>query len=143
MEKIVSLRDDAAEMTRLAEAAFSEAVGPVAPKGKQEAFSASLSELNKGRRRLEGAYHAPAVRAIVAAFKKHQRLGELSSGVWWGNRFKRSYGDGGIRYLSADDVFTTNAHDMKNILVDSGDGHEDLKVKQGWLVMAAQAKFTG
>lgn len=143
VEEIVALRDAAAEKTRLAEAAFSDAVGQIASKGKQEGFSTSLRELSKGRRRFEGAYHTPSVRAIVAAFKRHQRLGELSSGVWWGNRFKRSYGDGGIPYLSADDVFTTNAHDIKNILVDSGDGHEDLQVKQGWLIMACSGQIYG
>jgi hypothetical protein len=143
VEEIVALRDAAAEKTRLAEAIFSEAVGQIAPKSKQEGFSLSLMDLNKGRRRMEGAYHAPAVRAIVAAFKKHQRLEELSNGVWLVNRFKRSFGDGGIPYLSADDVFTTNAHNIRNMLVDSGDGHEKLLVKQGWIIMARSGQTYG
>lgn len=140
---IVSLRDDAAEKTLLAEAAFSEAVGKLAPKGRQEGFSMSLRALGSGRRRLEAAYHTPAVQSIVSAFKKSQRLEELSNGIWWGNRFKRSYGDGGIPYLSADDVFTTNPHEIKNILVDHDDGHERLFVKQGWLIMACSGQIYG
>ena len=140
---IVTLRNNAAEKTHLAEGAFSEAVGTIVPKGKQEGFSRSLRELSRGRRRLEAAYHAPAVQSIVSAFKKSQRLKELSNGVWWGNRFKRSYGDGGIPYLSADDVFTTNPHEIKSILVDHDDGHENLFVKQGWLIMACSGQIYG
>jgi hypothetical protein len=140
---IVTLRNDAAEKTHLAEAAFSEAVETLLPRGKSEGFSMSMLKLNGGRRRLEAAYHAPTVQSIVSAFTKSQRLEELSNGVWWGNRFKRSYGDGGIPYLSADDVFTTNPHEIKNILVDHDDGHENLFVKQGWLVMACSGQIYG
>jgi len=140
---IVTLRNDAAEKTHVAEAKFSKAVGPIVPRGRQEGFSMSMLGLNGRRRRLEAAYHAPAVQSIVSAFKKSQRLEELSNGVWWGNRFKRSYGDGGVPYLSADDVFTTNPHEIKNILVDHNDGHEKLFVKQGWLVMACSGQIYG
>jgi hypothetical protein len=92
---------------------------------------------------LEAAYHTPVVRAIIARFRRWQPLAELTDGVWWGNRFKRSYGDGGIPYLSADDVFTTNPHEIKQILVDHDDGHEQLFVKQGWLIMACSGQIYG
>lgn len=141
--EIVESRNNAAEMMHRAETAFSEAVGATTPRGKPEGFSVSLQEVSRGRRRLEAAYHTPAVRAIVEKIHKWQRLEELTNGVWWGNRFKRSYGESGIPYLSADDVFTTNPHEIKCILVDHDDGHEQLFVKQGWLIMACSGQIYG
>jgi hypothetical protein len=143
VQEIVECRNAAAEMTHRAETAFLEAVGVTKVKGKAEGFSVSLRDVSRGRRRLEAAYHTPVVRAIIARFRRWQPLAELTDGVWWGNRFKRSYGDGGIPYLSADDVFTTNPHEIKQILVDHDDGHEQLFVKQGWLIMACSGQIYG
>jgi hypothetical protein len=141
--EIVESRNNAADMTHRAEEAFSEAIGAAKQKGKLIGFSISLGDVIRGRRRLEAAYHTPTVRAIISSFDRWQHLEELTDGVWWGNRFRRSYGNGGIPYLSADDVFTTNPHEIKNILVDHDDGHEQLFVKQSWLIMACSGQIYG
>jgi hypothetical protein len=143
VENILQCRNSAAEMTRCAETALSEAVGFTRTKEKNEGFSVPLRDVIRRRRRLEAAYHTPRVRRIIASFRRCQPLAELTDGVWWGNRFRRTYGDSGIPYLSADDVFTTNPHEIKQILVDHEDGHERLFVKQGWLVMACSGQIYG
>ena len=102
-----------------------------------------LSAAAAGRRRLEAAYHTPRARAIIRAFNKWERLGDITDGIWWGNRFKRHYGENGIPYLSADDVFTTNPYAPKRILVEPNDGHESYFVKRGWLVMACSGQTYG
>jgi hypothetical protein len=143
VSEIVSCRNLAAEMTVGAERVFLEALGGNAPREEREGFGIVLSEVLRGRRRFEAAYHSPTVRAILSTFKKWEKLGDLTDGVWWGNRFKRSYGDSGIPYLSADDVFTMNPYDIKQILVDHEDGHEQLFVKQGWIIMACSGQTYG
>lgn len=140
---IVSCRNNAARLRDAAEAAFAEAVGPVQSPDRDEGFSVRLDAASAGRRRLEAAYHSPRVRAIIRAFQKWERLGDITEQVWWGKRFKRHYGDSGIRYLSADDVFTTNPYTETRILVDPQDGHESFFVERGWLIMACSGQTYG
>jgi hypothetical protein len=59
------------------------------------------------------------------------------------NRFKRFFGDGGIPYLNADELFTVNASDTKRILVAPADNHKDYFVKSGWIVMARSGQIYG
>jgi hypothetical protein len=141
--EIVSCRDKAARLRDSAEKAFSDAVGFVGEVGKEYGFTVRLSAIAGGRRRLEGAYYTPHVQAIMRRFKKWERLGDITERVWWGNRFKRYYGDNGIPYLSADDVFTANPYASTKILVDANDGHEDFFVERGWLIMACSGQIYG
>ncbi|MGA2792778.1 MAG: hypothetical protein ABSE69_04480 [Roseiarcus sp.] len=140
---IVACRNKAAAMTEAAESAFARAIGHVDIAGAEEGFTVRLSDVISGRRRFEGAYHAPRVRAIIRRFKKWDLLGKITSRVWWGNRFRRHYGDSGIPYLSADDVFTTNPYWHRRILVKPDDGHESFFVKSGWLIMACSGQIYG
>ena len=84
-----------------------------------------------------------SVRAIVDCFDRSAPLGELTERVWWGKRFRRHYGNGGVPYLSADDVFTANPYSQRNILVAPDDGHEDYFVREGWLLMACSGQVYG
>ena len=52
-------------------------------------------------------------------------------------------GNGGVPYLSADDVFTANPYSQRNILVAPDDGHEDYFVREGWLLMACSGQVYG
>lgn len=104
--EIVSCRDNAARLRNLAEETFAKAVGSIDVQEAESGFSVPVSAAFSRRRRLEAAYHSPHVRAIVRSFAKWERLGTITEKVWWGKRFKRHYGEGGIPYLSADDVFT-------------------------------------
>lgn len=140
---IVASRNDAARLRNEAEAAFAKAVGSPLDSAPEYGFTVNLGALRTGRRRLEAAYHTPQVKAIVGRFKEWQPLGEMTSAVWWGKRFRRHYGDGGIPYMSADDLFTTNPHSSTKILVDPEDGHEAFFVERGWLLMACSGQTYG
>jgi|GEM_PF-513850 len=141
--EIVACRDKAAAMTESAESAFAEALSLSSIPNTEEGFGVRLSDIVAGRRRFEASYHTPRVRAIIESFKRKDLLGAITSGVWWGNRFKRHYGDNGIPYLSDDDVFTTNPYTHRRILVQPEDGHESFFVKKGWLIMACSGQVYG
>jgi hypothetical protein len=141
--EIVSCRDNATHLRKSAEDAFEKAVGPIDARETEHGFSTPLKAVLSGRRRLEAAYHAPYVQAIVRSFGKWERLGDITEKVWWGNRFKRHYGEGGIPYRSADDLFTMNPYGSTQILVNSEDGHENFFVEQGWLLMACSGQTYG
>lgn len=143
VQAIISCRNSAARLRDAAERTFAEAVGSVESSATEKGFTVHLSDIASGRRRFEGAYHTPHVQAIVARFKQWERLGDITDGVWWGSRFRRHYGESGIPYLSADDVFTTNPYTSTRILVDPEDGHESYFVKRGWLVMACSGQTYG
>lgn len=141
--EIVSCRDNAARLRRLAEDAFEKAIGFNSPTHREHGFSIPISAAFSGRRRLEAAYHAPQIQAIACSFEKWERLGDITEEVWWGKRFKRHFGEGGISYLSADDVFTMNPNEVRKILVDPTDGHENFFVERGWLLMACSGQVYG
>ena len=67
------------------------------------------SELSSGRRRLEGSFHAISVKSLLKRLRKYAVRVDLLSGIvkrtWWMTRFSRSFGDNGVRYMSADDLF--------------------------------------
>lgn len=95
------------------------------------------------RQRFEGNYFSPEATTLLKQFKKWQPLSELSERVWWLSRFKRFYGDGGIPYLSADELFAVNPLGKRKILVAPGDGHEKYFVRAGWIVMACSGQVYG
>jgi hypothetical protein len=74
---------------------------------------------------------------------RFELLGELTSGVWWGNRFKRIPSPSGRPYLSADDLFTTNPYDIEKIVVAGGGSSDHLAVEPGWIVMACSGQTYG
>ena len=141
--EIVALRNDASRLRDAAEQAFQNAVGPIAITASEEGFSVQLGAASVGRRRLEAAYHAPIVAGILSRFQRWEALGDITQRVWWGKRFKRHYGEAGIPYLSADDVFTRNLYSPTRIVVTPDDGHEDFFVKRGWLLMACSGQVYG
>jgi hypothetical protein len=141
--EIVACRNEAATMTEAAEATFAKAVGPTSAITGEDGFTVPLDSVVAGRRRFEAAYHAPNVQAIIRNFKRSDALGDITSAIWWGKRFKRHYGDGGIPYVSADDVFTTNPYTSRRILVSPEDGHESFFVERGWLIMACSGQIYG
>jgi len=142
-QEIVRCRDLANEKRAEAQDIFLSAVGSPQLKDREDGFSVSINSLKNRRRRFEAEYHSPIVRAIIDQFERYVELGDLCDGVWWGKRFKRNYGDAGIPYLSADDLFTTNRYYQQRILVKPDDGHESFFVKAGWLLMACSGQTYG
>src|SRR2546423_1243876 len=112
-------------------------------KQKEDGFVVRASSMFDGRRRLEGAYHTPRASAILARFNRFDRLRDVTKRIWWMNRFRRFYGDGGIPYLSADELFTINPQENKRILVDPAGKHRDYFVEPGWIVMACSGQVYG
>jgi hypothetical protein len=143
IKRILDLRNDAHRLAEEADTLFAEAVGPIKPKQKEEGFAIRASDISGGRRRLEASYHSPQVAAILQRFKRFDRLRNVTERVWWMSRFKRFYGEDGIPYLSADELFTVNPQETKRILVDPDDNHRDYFIEPGWIVMACSGQVYG
>jgi hypothetical protein len=143
VQGILDLRNEAYRLAEAADARFARAMGPLDVDQKQDGFLVRACDLRLGRRRLEASYHVPHVAAILKRMKKHDRLGDVTKRVWWMPRFKRHYGDAGIPYLSADELFTVNPQEIKRILVKPGDKHSDYFVRRGWIIMACSGQIYG
>lgn len=141
--RILDLRNEAYKLAEEADSRFAKAIGSVKPSDKEEAFVTRVSAMSVGRRRLEACFHTPHAAAIFKRFKRFDRVSDVAERVWWMPRFKRFYGDDGIPYLSADELFTVNPPENKRILVDPGDNHPDYFIKSGWIVMACSGQVYG
>lgn len=142
-DRILELQNSSYVLRQEADTLYADALGPAAPTATDLGFAVSSSALFGGRRRLEASYHAPAASAILARMERFDRLKDVTSGVWWKSRFKRFYGEAGIPYLSADELFTVNPPENKRILVERDDNHPDYFVQQGWIVMACSGQVYG
>lgn len=141
--RVLELRDRSFDLESEANARFADALGPVPPTQPDEGFVVQSDALSRGRRRLEAAFHTPRAQAIAKRFERSERLGDITERVWWMSRFKRFYGDDGIPYLSADELFTVNPAGSKRILVDPEDNHPQYFVRRGWVVMACSGQVYG
>jgi hypothetical protein len=141
--RVLDLRNEAYRLAEEAEALFAKAVGGIDPGQREEGFVIQASEMLSGRRRLEASYHTPQAAAIASHFQHFDRLHDVTRRVWWMPRFKRYYGEDGIPYLSADELFTINPQESKRILVDPADNHRDYFVDPGWIVMACSGQVYG
>lgn len=140
---IIEHRNRADRLRDAAEKLFSESVGPVLQAHSEVGFQVQTAQCVRGRRRLDAAYYSPQVSAIIGTFASTERLGNLTKRVWWPNRFRRIYGDVGTPYMSADDVFTSNPHSLKSIIVDGKKDSDDFHVEDRWIVMARSGQIYG
>jgi hypothetical protein len=140
---IVACRNDAARLRDEAEAAFADAAGTPTASDPEHGFTVNVGRVQSGRRRLEAAYHAPQVQAIIRNFKKWQPLGEITGRIWWPSRFKRVFADNGSLYLSPDDLFTTNPYGLKRVVVEGKKDIADFAVEAGWILMARSGQTYG
>lgn len=141
--QILELRNNAYRLGEEADTLFSKAIGPIKPSEKEEGFVVRASAMTVRRRRLEACFHTPRAAAIFKRFKRFDRIGDVADRVWWMTRFRRFYGDAGIPYLSADELFTVNPPDNKRILIDPADDHRAYFVEKGWIVMACSGQVYG
>jgi hypothetical protein len=146
-QEILDFRNRAHRLTLEAEEKFAVAIGPVTQTGQEIGFEVRASALFTGRRRLEACFHAPDSAAVLHRFKAMKAevvpLSKVTEKVRWMTRFRRFYGEDGIPYLSADELFTTNPAESKRILVESKDDHESYFVQRGWIVMACSGQVYG
>jgi hypothetical protein len=143
---LLELRNKSYMQTLEAERLFELAVGPLDSMEDEAGFVGKAGQWFHGRRRLEANYHAPRVGAILQRIRQiglTDAVGEVSKRVWWMNRFKRVLGDGGIPFLSANELFSINPTVLKRILVDPAQPQDDFKVQAGWIVMARSGQVYG
>lgn len=143
VSRIVQYRNEAFRLSEEADDRFARAVGSIEPDATDEGFVVRATDAFRGRRRLEASHYAPAVIAILKRFKRFNRLRDVTTRVWWMTRLKRFYGDGGLPYLSAEELFSVNPAATKRILVDPKDNHREYFVKAGWIVMACSGQVYG
>jgi hypothetical protein len=70
-------------------------------------------------------------------------LADVTDGVWWLSRFKRVFGDDGVRYLSADELFSVNPPTTKRVLIEQAENVEKYFVKKDWIIMACSGQTYG
>jgi hypothetical protein len=89
---------------------------------KQALPSALVAPCLQAGEELEAAAHNPRVAHILAEFAKvglkMEPLGSITERVWWLTRFKRVFGEGGVRYLSSDELFQINPDVAKRVLIE-------------------------
>lgn len=146
--RINEMRDQAEtlqlEAERLLSEAFSvdELTGAKTPHAKVRA-----SEVFGHRRRLEASFHSSDVRQLLGKLNEKairiDRLSALSERVWWMTRFSRSFGEGGVPYMSADELFSVSQVGGKQVHIDPVPNHRDFFVQEGWILMACSGQIYG
>ncbi len=74
---------------------------------------------------------------------KTNTLAELARAPYSMGRKKIYFGEGGINYLSADEIFAINPMAEKRVLVSPEDNHASHFVKEGWIIMACSGQIYG
>lgn len=148
VKDILDKRNRAHALLQAAEELFSTAIGPVVPgKNSEAGFTVRTAELFGQRRRLEACYHTPTATAILNRFAvlglPVEPLSTLTERIWWMTRFKRVFGDEGVPYMSADELFSLNPAVTKRVLIEQADNAEEYFVKAGWIVMACSGQVYG
>ena len=109
--------------------------------------TARLADVSSGRRRLEGAFHAAHVKALLRRLERHAvrvtRLGDVVTRVWWMTRFTRRFGESGAPYMSANELFAISQIGEKRVHLDPVGNHEEFFVEEGWVLMACSGQVYG
>jgi type I restriction enzyme S subunit len=145
--EVLQKRNEAFDLIHDAEAIFDKRLGDLPADNREAGFSIRASSFSLGRRRLEASYHHPQAAAILQQFSKlglpTEPLNDLAERIWWLTRFKRVFGDEGMPYMSADELFSLNPTITKRVLAEQADNPEDYIVKAGWIVMACSGQTYG
>lgn len=135
VQRIFDNRNLADKLTEKYEDILSNGFGIGNTKKKDEVFSTvPASEMFLGRRRLEGAFHAPQIRALLekvhANSLRVDRLGDIVDRVWWMTRFSRNFGDDGVPYMSADELFSISQIGVKRVFTEPVPNYRDFSSKR-------------
>lgn len=135
------LRDEALELYSAAIAA------PEDDTSSDEPFTIPARDLLRGRRRLDAYHHNSVVRRVSRAMSESARTVELlpdvTKDIWWPNRFKRAFGEGGAPYVSAVELFDLNPPITKHIYAGLVANAHEYFVEPGWLLMARSGQIYG
>jgi type I restriction enzyme, S subunit len=144
---ILKKRNAAQDLIQKAEAIFDREIGTISAKDNEAGYAIRASSMMAGRRRFEAGFHHPHAAAILRRFKKLnltiEPLNDVSDRIWWLTRFKRIFGDEGMPYMSADELFSLNPTITKKVLAEQAENAEDYLVKAGWIVMACSGQTYG
>ena len=145
---ILEGRERAHALVGEAEATFTAAVGEINHSvDPEKGFEVTSDSISNKRRRLEAGYHNPRSIDILNHFKRKKLPTELLSAVtervWWMTRFKRVFGDAGVPYFSAEELFSINPRIIKRVLIEQAENAEAFFVKAGWIVMACSGQAYG
>jgi len=148
MESVLEFRNRAFGLIREGEALLDKAVGVVTPTSNPLiGFSVKASSLLSSRRRLEASFHNPTASSIVERFAelnlKTEPLQALTERIWWMTRFKRVFGLDGVRYMSADELFSVNPPITKRVMIEQAEDPSSYFVKAGWIMMACSGQTYG
>jgi len=106
-----------------------------------------IVDVSSGRRRLEGSFHAARVSTLLKRVARHalrvNRLADVVARVWWMTRFSRTFGAGGVPYMSADELFSISQISEKRVHLDPIPRHKEFFVKEGWILMACSGQVYG
>ena len=95
---------------------------PIEEQAQPEYGTARCLEIASGRRRMEGAFYRTTVQSLLGNVRQFalrvDPLENLTNRVWWLTRFSREFGDGGVLYRSADDLFSISQITRKRVFVD-------------------------
>ena len=144
-ERALEYRDGAHECLLAAERILLDRL-PSLNAPSERMFTLDSLSIDSGRRRLEGSYHAPEPRAIIAAMQRDAdavvQLRDVTDGIWWMSRYRRTFGSAGFPYASADDLFSVGLRSQKRVLLPK-DKAETYRAKPGWIVMACSGQTYG
>lgn len=141
-------RNRAEESISRAEALLASAFDLPASAPKRGTHSTvQSSDLSSGRRRFEGTFHTSHVRSLVERIRTNavrlEQLRDLATRVWWMTRFSRTFGEKGVPYMSADELFSLSQVSEKHVHLDPIPNHEEFFVKEGWILMACSGQVYG
>lgn len=141
------LRNRAHDLLLKAEAIFADSIGPVDAAATETGFPVNARDLFSHSRRLDAYSYNPRAAAILARIKKAQLrttpLETVTDRVWWMTRFARVFGDEGVPYLSAEELFAVNPPVSKRVMAGRVANAEEFFVKAGWIVMACSGQIYG
>ncbi len=146
---ILQLREKAHATMLDAEACFEDSIGPLkkGDYGESGFVVRAGASFHSGRRRLDAFTHNPTVTAILESFEENglkiEPLYNVTERVWWMTRFKRVFGEPGVPYMSAEELFTQNPDITKQVLIEQTKNADGFFVKAGWLMMACSGQVYG
>ncbi len=148
VQRIADNRNQAEELLAKAHAQLASAFRLNQGRPRRSMHSiAHVAEVSSGRRRLEGSFHAARVRALLERVTQHalrvDRLADVTARVWWMARFSRTFGEGGVPYMSADELFSISQISEKRVHLDPIPKHREYFVKKGWILMACSGQVYG
>lgn len=146
LRSILRKRDRAYELFAEAEELFTQSAGlPKTVDIGESGFSIDASMTTSGRRRLDGFFHNPAVRAIKKHFARFETIELKKAGldIWLPSRFKRVPAKEGVEFVDSSDLFEVSPDITKRIADgDFGDRAKG-RVTRGWLLLARSGQIYG